>query len=217
MRIAIPHWQGRISPVFDVAVNFLLIEVEDGRESRREERRLSATDSFARVAEFLSFGAGILICGAISAPAEARLVAAGVQVIGFTCGRVDDVLNAYLNGELVNRVFAMPGCQRWRRRTTPANTTAFTGDPEGEDVMPRGFGMGFGMGAGRGGGGRGQGRGQGQCRAQGLGAGRMGGPMAGGPGGFCVCPKCGEKTPHGTGQPCLQISCPKCGGPMTRA
>ncbi len=194
MRIAIPHWQDRISPVFDVTVNLLLIDVERGREIRREERRLLATDSFARIAEFLSFGAGTLICGAISAPVEARLVASGVQVIGFTCGRVDEVLSAYLNGEPVNREFAMPGCQRRRRR-------------EGENVMPRGAGMG----AGRGGGGCGQGRGQGR------GVGRTCGPMAGGPGGSCVCPSCGEKAPHTAGQPCLEVLCPKCGTPMTRS
>ncbi len=194
MRIAIPHWQGRISPVFDVTVNLLLIDVESGHEIRREERRLLATDSFARVAEFLSFEAGTLICGAISAPVEARLVASGVQVIGFTCGRVDDVLMAYLNGEAVNQAFAMPGCQRWRPR-------------EGENVMARGAGMG----AGRGGGGCGQGRGLGRR------AGRTGSPTAGGPGGSCVCPSCGEKAPHLAGQPCLQVLCPKCGTPMTRS
>lgn len=193
MRIAIPQWQGRISPVFDVAVNLLLIDVENGHETRREERSLRGTDSLARIAEFLSFGADILICGAISAPVEARLAASGVEVIGFTCGMVDEVLAAHLNGGLTDRVFAMPGCQRWCRQ-------------EGENVMPRGLGRGVGGGRGRGPG-----------RGQGSGAGRMGGPLAAGPGGFCVCPQCGEKTPHLAGQPCVQMLCPKCGTPMTRS
>ena len=197
MRVAIPHWEDRISPVFDVALNFLLIDIKAGREIRREQRRLSATDQFARVNEFLSFGAEILICGAISASAEARLAAAGVQVIGFTCGMVDEVLAAYLSNKLVNSAFAMPGCQRWRRR-------------EGETVMPRGFGMGAGMGRGAGGG---QGRGQGR----GPGAERMAGGVAAGPTGSCICPNCGEKTPHTAGQPCLQMLCPKCGTPLMRS
>jgi predicted Fe-Mo cluster-binding NifX family protein len=192
MRIAIPEWQGRVSPVFDVAVNLLLIDVESGQEMRREERRLLRMDLLARVCEFLSFGAGTLICGAISAPVEARLVASGVRVVGFTCGMVDDVLAAYLRGELANRLFIMPGCKRrWR---------------EGGNVMPRGLGMG----AGRGGGGRGQGG------CQGPGAGSKGGTFTGGPGGSCICPNCGEKAPHSPGQPCLQMLCPKCGGKMTR-
>jgi predicted Fe-Mo cluster-binding NifX family protein len=194
MRIAIPQWQGRISPVFDVAVNFLLIDVQGDHEIRREEKRLPGMDSLARIAQFLTYGADILICGAISAPVEVRLTASGVRVIGFTCGMVNEVLAAYLSGELTDRVFAMPGCQKWRRR-------------EGENAMRRGFGRG----GGRGGAGSGQGRGQGP------GAGRMGGPLAAGPGGFCVCPKCGEKAPHTAGQPCMQMLCPKCGTPMTRS
>ncbi len=142
MTIAIPQWQGRVSPVFNVAISLLLIEVDDGREIHRRERRLFRTDPLARVAEFLRLGAEVLICGAISAPLEARLTACGVQVIGFTCGVVDEVLAAYLNGDLASSVFVMPGCRRQHRR-------------EGESVMARGLGMG----AGRGGGGRGQGRG----------------------------------------------------------
>jgi len=194
MRVAIPQWQGRVSPVFDVAGNLQLIDIENGREVRREQRPLPRTDPLARVAEFLSLGAGILICGAISAPMEARLVSGGVRVIGFTCGTVDDVLSAFLKGELASRAFMMPGCHRWRRR-------------QGGNVMPGGFGMG----SGRGGGGRGQGRGQGR------GGGRMGGPVAGGPGGSCICPNCGEKTLHTPGQPCNQTVCPKCGEKMTRS
>lgn len=31
-----------------------------------------------------------------------------------------------------------------------------------------------------------------------------------GPGGFCVCSKCGYKIPHQVGIPCSTISCPNC-------
>lgn len=56
-------------------------------------------------------------------------------------------------------------------------------------------------GRGLGGGGRGQG----------------GGNKAGaGPGGFCVCPKCGHKEPHEVTQHCLDKVCPKCGAKLVR-
>ena len=45
--------------------------------------------------------------------------------------------------------------------------------------------------------------------------GRMGGRGLG-PGGECVCPKCGYKTPHQRGNPCHQRKCPECGSFMTR-
>jgi hypothetical protein len=86
------------------------------------------------------------------------------------------------------------------------------------------------MGRGRGSGGRrgsgpvaGSGRGAG--RGSGQGAGRKGGPSgralganpaAAGPGGYCVCPNCGERKEHVAGVPCYQAKCPKCGTLMVR-
>ena len=48
------------------------------------------------------------------------------------------------------------------------------------------------------------------------GRGRMGGPLAAGPSGNCVCPGCGLKVPHIPGHPCTQRVCPKCGTRMIR-
>jgi predicted DNA-binding protein (UPF0251 family) len=61
-------------------------------------------------------------------------------------------------------------------------------------MVPRGFGRG----------------------AHGGGRGRMGGPKAAGPGGFCVCPSCGQKISHVAGSPCYQQNCPKCNTRMVR-
>jgi hypothetical protein len=60
------------------------------------------------------------------------------------------------------------------------------------------------------------GKGTGSGLGFGQGRGRMGG-YAAGPGGACVCPKCGTKTSHTVGQPCNQMNCPKCGTKMTRS
>ncbi len=48
------------------------------------------------------------------------------------------------------------------------------------------------------------------------GRGRLGGNMAAGAGGYCVCPGCGEKVPHQQGIPCSSVNCPKCGSKMIR-
>ena len=125
MRIAIPTWQGRIAPVFDVAGHLLLVDVDHNRETRREEVCLVAKQWSVRADELLHCRPDVLICGALSAPLQYRIAASGVRVIAFLCGAVEDVLAAYRNGALASRAFAMPGCQRWRNR-------------DGEDMMPGG-------------------------------------------------------------------------------
>lgn len=194
VRLAIPHHQGRISPVFDTAGSVLLIDLEGGREIGRESRSLSRNELLARAGEFLKLEADVLICGAISAPLETLLISSGVHVIGFLCGPVDEVVAAFLNGDIAKPEFSMPGCRAWRQRLGQTR----------RNMMAGGFGMGSGSGGGRGRG------------AGGGGRGRMGGPSAAGPGGTCVCPKCGEKLPHTVGRPCYQMACPKCGTTMTR-
>ncbi len=196
MRIAIPHWQGRVSPVFDMAGSVLLIDIENGQERQREEHKLTRTDPLARAAEFLKLEAKVLICGGISAPLEAALASSGVEVIGFVCGPVEEVLAGYLNGKLAKRMFSMPGAHRQRRCLGGRRY-----------AMPGGFGMGAGRGS----------RGGGHGRRCGGGAGGVDGPFAGGPADYCVCLNCGEKLPHTPGQPCNQMTCPKCGLKMTRA
>ncbi len=92
--------------------------------------------------------------------------------------------------------------------------------PRGDGTGPTGMGPmtgGKGTGRGTGGGaGSGKGAGAGGGAGSGGGRGRMGGKGLG-LGGECVCPQCGEKTPHQRGIPCFEQKCPKCGTAMTRA
>ncbi len=50
---------------------------------------------------------------------------------------------------------------------------------------------------------------------QGAGAAPCGGRVRG-PGGRCICPKCGHSIEHEPGRPCTTMSCPKCGIGMVR-
>lgn len=116
MRIGIPTWRGRISPVFDVAGNLLLVDAQEGRVTRREEAAVGASDLAARAKRVAELGTNVLICGALSWPLEAMLASAGVRVIPQTCGPVEDVLRAFLSGQLTQQAFLMPGCRGRRHR-----------------------------------------------------------------------------------------------------
>jgi predicted Fe-Mo cluster-binding NifX family protein len=118
MRIAISYRQNRVSPVFDVAERFLLVDIDNGREMRRNNRALIQKDSLARARFISQCGVEVLICGAISWPLENALVSMGVRVVGCICGAVEDVINALLNEKLTERAFSMPGCFRRQQRLT---------------------------------------------------------------------------------------------------
>ena len=116
MKVVIPEWQGRISPVLDEANKILLVEIIDHSELHRQENTLVPTNPWARAQAISQLGAEVLICGAVSRQLEAALRSAGIQVICNICGPVDAVLLAFCEGRLDENVFLMPGCCGRRRR-----------------------------------------------------------------------------------------------------
>jgi predicted Fe-Mo cluster-binding NifX family protein len=114
MLVVLPVHQNRISPVLDVARQFLLVELHEGRELGRSEVRLPDEEPLSRARTLRELGPGFLICGAVSRSLEAALLASGVQVISNTCGPVDEIVAAFLAGRLTEDAFLMPGCPRRR-------------------------------------------------------------------------------------------------------
>lgn len=120
MRIAIPDWEGRVSPVFDVAATLVVADVEAGGLGNRQTVQLVNGDVHARARQLADLDVNMLVCGAISLPLELALGNAGVEVFSQTCGEVELVLAAFATGTVPEDAFLMPGsCGRrrhWRRR-----------------------------------------------------------------------------------------------------
>ena len=118
MRIAIPICDGGISPVFDVAKQLMLVQVESRQEIARTHVPLENSDPDSNARQVVYLRTDTLICGAISQPLESFLLSVGVDVIPQTCGAVEEVLHAFIAGILEEDMFVVPGCQRRRRRRT---------------------------------------------------------------------------------------------------
>jgi predicted Fe-Mo cluster-binding NifX family protein len=96
--IAIPIWQGRVSPVFDEAHSVLLVEVAPGKPV---QKRLFALPEGAsqRVQSLLGLGVSTLLCGAVTQSLERLLQVAGVRVISQLSGPAEAAVEAHLRAE----------------------------------------------------------------------------------------------------------------------
>jgi len=110
MTVAMPIFEGRISPVLDVAARLLVI-----RDRQRSEVILANADPLKLARQVVELKIDHLICGAISSPLKLALTQSGVKVTSEICGPVETVLEAFLNGNLMEGKFLMPGCCRRRK------------------------------------------------------------------------------------------------------
>lgn len=109
MRIAIPIWEDKISPVLDTASKLLIIEDKTQKESSRSEADLLEQDISQRCSFIRKLDLDVLICGAVSRQFSDMLKASGIEVISGISGPAEEVLDAYLHGDLHHSGFFMPG------------------------------------------------------------------------------------------------------------
>jgi predicted Fe-Mo cluster-binding NifX family protein len=112
MKVAIPVWEDKVSPVFDTATRLLVLQVENNREAGRFETLLEHKDLGRRCALVQGLGIDVLICGAISRHFSGMLAAGGVDVIAWISGPAQEVIDAFMAGSLLDSRFLMPGCNR---------------------------------------------------------------------------------------------------------
>ena len=110
MKLAIPIYNSNVSNVFDFAHKLLLVEIENGKEANRSEVALNSPLLPQRVGQLKNLEVDVLVCGAISRVLANMVTTSGIQVLPYVTGSIDDVLKAYLAGQLVKPEFTMPGC-----------------------------------------------------------------------------------------------------------
>lgn len=116
MRIAVPLWEDKISPVFDTALKLLVVEFKDMKEESRFLYQIDESDLSQKCQRIRKLELDTLICGAVSHVFLQMLLASGLDVIQEISGPAEDVLKAYLNGNIFQPRFLMPGCRRGLHR-----------------------------------------------------------------------------------------------------
>jgi predicted Fe-Mo cluster-binding NifX family protein len=110
MKVAIPLWQGRVSPVFDEASRILLIDISHNQETYRKEEYLPDQNPLERARLLPKLGVDLLICGMISQTQQAAISSVGIRIIPHICGSMEDVITALLEDRIECSELRMPGC-----------------------------------------------------------------------------------------------------------
>jgi len=118
MKAALTVWNGRVSPVFDVSREAVVLRIEDGSVAALWRESLDTPNASLKVDRVVDLGIDVLVCGAISESLHRELCARSVTVYGFVAGEIEQVIDALLAGALPASALSMPGCagRRQRRR-----------------------------------------------------------------------------------------------------
>jgi predicted Fe-Mo cluster-binding NifX family protein len=112
MKIAVPIWEDKVSPVFDTALSLLIVDYENQHEASRIAYHIGEEDLLWKCRRIKDLAPDIIICGAVSHIFLNMLRGEGLNVIEHVSGRMEEVLEAYYKGDIFNARFLMPGCKR---------------------------------------------------------------------------------------------------------
>ncbi len=109
MRIAVPVWGDKISPVLDTASRLQVFELVENTWLTEFETFLKEKEISKRCSRILKLKVDAIICGAVSRYMSDILAAAGIKIIAGIAGCYTEVLEAYQEGRLFCDRFLMPG------------------------------------------------------------------------------------------------------------
>lgn len=116
MKLAVAVWKNRISPLLDSASVLLVARIEGGVIASSHYETVRSQVLSSKAISIYSMGVKVVICGAVSHFLENMIEAYGIRIIPFIAGDVNQVIEAYLKGNLSAAKFRMPGCKFQRRR-----------------------------------------------------------------------------------------------------
>ena len=100
MKIAVTYDNGNVFQHFGKTENFKVYEVEDNKVVSSEVIGSNGSGHGALAGLLAEQGIDVLICGGIGGGAQTALAEAGIQLCSGAQGNTDEVVEAYLKGEL---------------------------------------------------------------------------------------------------------------------
>lgn len=131
MKAAFTTWNDRISPVFDVAGQILLVESDSKGAVHKENLALPVGCVMDKLTFLDNQKVELLVCGAISRSLQCAVEARGIKVYPFCAGETSKLIDAWMNGGLDKASFSMPGCCKRRRRMGAGNSCKRNDLPRG--------------------------------------------------------------------------------------
>jgi predicted Fe-Mo cluster-binding NifX family protein len=125
MKLAVPVFHGRVSPVLDSAGLLLLVEYSGGHVTARSEKPLDLATPQQRIARICELNVDTVIAGAVSKQLQFALAAAGINLIPVRRGPIEKILTAFVAGSLADPRFCLPGCSAStgdRSKTAPKSS-----------------------------------------------------------------------------------------------
>jgi predicted Fe-Mo cluster-binding NifX family protein len=109
IRIAIPIFHKRVSPVLDTCTRLLIIDIDQEIEINRQEISLEKFSLIERFNLTKKMNVNVIICCAISEMMDHMIHGTDIQLICGIVGDVQQVLAAYLSNQLDDASFHIPG------------------------------------------------------------------------------------------------------------
>ena len=100
MKIAVTCENNEVFQHFGHTPEFAVFTVEEGKVAAKQILSCGGTGHGALAGLLKSDGVDLLICGGIGGGAQMALAEAGVRLVGGASGNVDEVVAAFLKGEL---------------------------------------------------------------------------------------------------------------------
>ncbi len=118
MKVAIPRFNGRVSPRFDHAPDFLILTLKNNDELQRKVISTVGWSPWRRIRMLEEEAVEALVCGGIENFWTVSLERRGIRLYPWVSGDIGDVIQLLRQGRMQGMIMVLPQarCRRWRFR-----------------------------------------------------------------------------------------------------